>query len=231
MKRALVTGASGDIGAAVVTTLTKRGFEVAAQFHTTAIEVPGVVAIRADLSTSDGVDALFAALPATWDGLDVLVNCLGGARPVRFGELSQQEWDQTIALNLTAPFLVIQRAIDLLARSRGAVVNLGSVASLTGGAFGPHYAAAKAGVIGLSRSAARELGPLGIRVNVVAPGPVRSRMTNSLTDEQLAGLIAATALGRVVTPDEVAEAVVWLSDAAATVTGQTLVVDGGRCFI
>ena len=109
------------------------------------------------------------------------------------------------------------------------MVNLASVAAMTGGAFGPHYAAAKAAVIGLSRSAARDLGPLGVRVNVVAPGPVASRMTQSLPPEQVNALLATTALGRLVEPAEVAEAVVWLASATA-MTGQTVIVDGGRVF-
>jgi len=222
-RTALVTGASGDLGRAVVRRLQDDGLRVVAHCHRSDLE--GADIVRADLTRPDGPSALIDALPT--GHLDVLVNCVGGARQIRFTEVTDDDWDACVALNLTAPFRVLRAAVPALAAAGGAVVNLTSVAALTGGAFGPHYAAVKAGVIGLTRSAARELGRLGIRVNAIAPGPVESRMTDQLTEAQLAGLLAATALGRVVTPAEVADAVAWLATATA-VTGQTLVIDGGR---
>lgn len=229
-KRALVVGASGDIGRAVTSRLLDEGMTVVAHcFRVPDQEMPGIERLsRVDLTTPDGARALVAGLD--WDGLDLLVNALGGARPRPFAEVSDEEWAQCLALNLSSVFWVMREAQPLLARAAGAIVNITSVAALTGGAFGPHYAAAKAGLIGLTRSAAREWGPLGIRANAVAPGPVESRMTGSLTQAQLDGLLAATALGRVVTAEEVADAVFWLATASA-ITGQTVVVDGGRCFL
>jgi 3-oxoacyl-[acyl-carrier protein] reductase len=231
-KRALVIGASGDIGRAVVDRLLSDGSRVVAlafrvpsehlSWHTKVDRI-----IRADLMDIDAA-SLLRELP--WDELDLLVNCQGGAKPHPFAEVTDSEWETCLALNLTAVFRLMRAAQPMLAKTCGAVVNLTSVAAHTGGAFGPHYAAAKAGLIGLTRSAAREWGPLGIRVNAVAPGPVDSRMTDQLSDEQMAGLLAATALRRAVTPAEVADAVAWLASAPA-VTGQTIIVDGGRVFV
>jgi 3-oxoacyl-[acyl-carrier protein] reductase len=187
--------------------------------------------IRADLGSMAGAQALARALPPGWDGLDVLVNCVGGARPLAFADVTAEEWEACIRLNLSAPFAVLQATLPLLRSARGSVVNLASVAALTGGAFGPHYAATKAGVLGLTRSAARALGPEGIRVNAVAPGPVASRMTSALPDEALAGILASTALGRVVSPGEVADTIAWLVSGSSAITGQTVVVDGGRVLL
>ncbi|GAA5019675.1 SDR family NAD(P)-dependent oxidoreductase [Kitasatospora paranensis] len=227
MKHVVVTGASGDLGTAVVARAVASGAEVLAQFHTRppALAHPSVSPVQVDLTRDDGPAELAAALP--WDSVDVLVNCIGGARPTPYAELSTAAWRESMQLNVEVPFAVTRELLGPLAAAAGAVVNLSSVAAFTGGAFGPHYAAGKAAVVGLTRSAARELGERGIRVNCVAPGPVASAMTDSLPDDVLAGLLATTALRRVVTPDEVADAVFSIATATA-VTGQTLVVDGGR---
>ena len=238
-RRVLVTGASGDLGQAVVARFLGEGANVAAQYLRRDAELRRLAGehdgelhlICADLGTMAGAQVLAQALPPDWDGLDVLVNCVGGARPLAFAEVTPQEWEACLALNLTAPFAVLQAMLPLLRTARGSVVNLASVAALTGGAFGPHYAATKAGVLGLTRSAARALGPDGIRVNAVAPGPVESRMTSALPDEALAGILASTALGRVVSPDEVADTIAWLVCGSSAITGQTVVVDGGRVLL
>jgi 3-oxoacyl-[acyl-carrier protein] reductase len=231
-RTAVVTGASGDIGRAVVTHLLSRGTDVIGQYHhrRPTAQHPRLTTVQADLTTEEGAHQVTAAVPSDWRGIDLLVNCVGGARPTPLTDLDTATWADCLALNLTAPFLVLRQTATLLAARRGCVINLTSVAALTGGVFGPHYAAAKAGIIGLTRSAARELGPRGIRVNAIAPGPVASRMTDALPPEALAGVIAGTALARVVQPSEVAHLVSWVADAAA-VTGQTVVVDGGRCFL
>lgn len=227
MKHVVVTGASGDIGTAVVARAVASGAEVLAQYHTRppAISHPSVSPVRVDLTRDEGPAELVAALP--WGSVDLLVNCIGGARPTQYADLSTAAWRDSMQLNVEVPFAVTRELLGPLAAAAGAVVNLSSVAAFTGGAFGPHYAAGKAAVVGLTRSAARELGEQGIRVNCIAPGPVESSMTDSLHDDVVAGLLATTALGRVVTPGEVADAVFAIATATA-VTGQTLVVDGGR---
>jgi 3-oxoacyl-[acyl-carrier protein] reductase len=231
-RTAVVTGASGDLGQAVVDHLLAGGTRVLGHYHTRPPEPTGdeFTAVQADLTTDEGARRVVAAVPANWAGIDLLVNCLGGARPVTLTGLDTATWLDCLASNVTAPFLILREAVPGLAAVRGCVINFTSVAAMTGGAFGPHYAAAKAAVIGLTRSAARELGPLGIRVNTIAPGPVISRMTDALAPEALAGVLAGTALGRVTEPAEVAQVVTWLA-AATAVTGQTVVVDGGRCFV
>ncbi|WP_051732021.1 SDR family NAD(P)-dependent oxidoreductase [Kitasatospora phosalacinea] len=227
MKHVVVTGASGDLGTAVVARAVAAGAEVLAQYHSRppGVAHPAVTPVRVDLTADGGPAELAAAVP--WDGVDLLVHCVGGARATPFGELGTAAWRDSLQLNVEVPFTVTRELLGPLAAAGGAVVNLSSVAAFTGGAFGPHYAAAKAAVVGLTRSAARELGERGIRVNCVAPGPVASAMTDSLPAEVLAGLLASTALRRVVTPEEVADTVFAIG-AATGVTGQTLVVDGGR---
>jgi 3-oxoacyl-[acyl-carrier protein] reductase len=228
-EQVVVTGASGDIGYAVVAACLAAGAEVVAQVHSRTRTWPAgaVTEVRVDLCADGGTGKLLGGLPARWDGVDLLVNCVGGARAVPIDDLTVAEWRDCLRLNVEVPFAVTKALLGHLARARGAVVNVSSAAAFTGGAFGPHYAAAKAAVIGLTRSAARDLGPRGIRVNCVAPGPVDSAMTAQLDSDVLSGLLAATALRRVVRPDEVADTVRWLARSSA-VTGQTVVVDGGR---
>lgn len=228
--RVLVTGASGDLGRAIVDHMLDAGAEVILHAHRREPVQKGVAVRRADLTDPDQLAALIDGVTRDFDGLDVLVNNAGGGRPRSLRELSTQEWSTSLALNLTAPFRLIQGLLPLLRARRGAVVNVSSVAALTGGAFGPHYAATKAGLIGLTRSSARELGPLGIRVNAIAPGPVASDMTDLLSEEVMRGILAGTALRRVVSPAEIAAAVAYLAQATA-VTGQVLVVDAGRHFV
>ncbi|WP_280722278.1 SDR family oxidoreductase [Kitasatospora sp. MAA4] len=238
----LITGATGDLGRAIAEGFLDRGARLALQYRRSPEPLAPLVAraeaagreillLQADLTTPEGPAGLVERVEKEWGRLDVLVNNAGGASPRSFADVTLQEWQEALQLNLTAPFLLVQAALPLLTASRGAVVNISSVAALTGGAFGPHYAATKAGLIGLTRSAARELGPLGIRVNALAPGPVDSAMTDKLAGPVMAGITASTALRRVVRPQEIADAVTWLADAAGAVTGQTLVVDGGRHFL
>ncbi|SLM62743.1 3-oxoacyl-[acyl-carrier protein] reductase [Dickeya aquatica] len=159
-----------------------------------------------------------------------LVNVIGGGRPCNIRDLDLDDWDFSLALNLTAPFHCLQLALPLLERAKGSVINFSSVAAYTGGAFGPHYASVKSGILGLTRSAARELGPYGIRVNAISPGPVDTEMTHSLPAEVLKKIIDETPLRRMVTTSEIASAVNYFLDEATSTTGQSLVIDGGRFF-
>lgn len=235
-KRVVVIGASGDIGRAVVAACRDAGAhagigaEVLAQTHTRAgdwADDKAVTAVQADLRTPQGIAALVNSVPTGWDGIDLLVAAVGGARPIPVEHLDVEQWRDCMQLNVEIPFAVTKALLPHLEQAGGAVVTISSAAAFTGGSFGPHYAAAKAAVLGLTRSLARDLGPRGIRVNCVAPGPVASAMTDDLGPDVLAGLLAATALRRVVQPEEVAEAVLDLARLSA-VTGQTLVIDGGR---
>jgi 3-oxoacyl-[acyl-carrier protein] reductase len=235
LERVVVTGASGDLGVAVTAACLERGAEVLAQYHNRKDRLAGLTGpgelfpVRVDLTEDGGARALAASLPPRWDGIDLLVNCVGGARPTGFADTTDEDWRRCQQLNVDVPFFVMRELLGPLQAASGSVVNLSSVAALTGGSFGPHYAAAKSAVIGLTRSAARSLGPQGIRVNCVAPGPVASAMTDALDERTLQTLLAGTALGRVVQPSEVADAVLSLA-LAGGITGQTVVVDGGRYF-
>lgn len=237
-KYILVTGASGTLGQAVVRHFLTKGATVIAQCfrHPELLSALAeerreykqlLRVVTLDLTASAAIQNLFNQLLADIPHLDVLINNAGGAKPVPLAELTEAEWQHCLQLNLTAPFLCLQAALQLLKQGPGCVINISSVAGLTGGSFGPHYAAAKAGLIGLTRSAARDLGKYGIRVNTIAPGPIDSPMTNQLNQTVLANLLKETSLQRVVQPEEVVETVAWLSDATA-ITGQTLVIDGGR---
>jgi NAD(P)-dependent dehydrogenase (short-subunit alcohol dehydrogenase family) len=241
-KRIVVTGASGDLGRAMARRFLELGADLALQYRSDSAALEPVLeaaretgreafAVAADLAEPDGPDRLAGEVLRRWPSVDGLVNNAGGARPEPFEAISPTAWDQALRLNLTAPFRLIQLLLPALRKEGGSVVNVSSVAALTGGAFGPQYAASKAGLIGLTRSAARDLGVHGVRVNALAPGPVDSLMTSSLDGPVLEGIIRTTALRRLVDPLEVANAAAFLLGAGTAVSGQTLVVDAGRHFV
>ncbi len=239
-KVALVTGASRGIGRAVATQLAAsgaqvvvnyRGQQAAAEATVEEIRAAGGVAtaVQADVAQAADVERLMKATLDAYGRLDILVNNAGINRDNLLLRMKDDEWDAVINTNLRGVYLMTKAALRPMMKARGGrIITITSVVGLMGNAGQANYAAAKAGLIGFTKSVAREMASRGITANAVAPGFIETDFTNVLSDEIKANATAAIPLGRFGQPDDVAKLVVFLaSDAAAYITGQTLAVDGG----
>ena len=239
-KNALVTGASGGLGGAIARALHAQGAIVALSgtrreaLEALAAELgQGVHVLPCDLSDSAAVEALVPSAEAAMGGLDILVNNAGVTRDNLFMRMKDAEWDAVIAINLTAGFRLSRAALKGMMRRRyGRIVGITSVVGVTGNPGQGNYAAAKAGMIGMSKALAAEVASRGITVNCVAPGFIASPMTDALNDKQREAILNNVPLGRLGTGSEIGAAVVYLASAEASyVTGQTLHVNGGMAMI
>jgi NAD(P)-dependent dehydrogenase (short-subunit alcohol dehydrogenase family) len=227
---ALVTGAGGAIGSATVDRLLEAGADVLCSDLPDCPGPKGVAMEPCDLTDPEAVTALLETIDRKYKRLDYLVHCAGIARDAVLWNMGTVAWHDVLRINLSSAFYLLHGATPLLRQSRGGSIVLMSSINGERGKFGQaNYAASKAGLIGLGRTAARELGRFGIRVNIVAPGLIDSPMTADLPPEVREEAIAQTALGRSGTPGDVARAVLFLcSDLSRHITGQVLRVDGGQ---
>ncbi len=237
---ALVTGGSRGIGRAVAQLLATQGHrvavnyaanEVAADAAVGAIAAAGgnAIAVQADVGDPDSVTAMFAMVGERLGSVEILVNNAGITRDALVLRMGVDAWDEVIETNLRSVYLVSKAALRGMLRARwGRIVSISSVSGVAGNPGQANYAASKAGIIGFTKSVAREVGSRGITVNAVAPGFIETDMTDALGDEITTAARERIALGRLGQPEEVAAAVGYLaSDDASYVTGHTLVVDGG----
>lgn len=241
-KTALVTGATGGIGSAIARLLHAQGAKVVlsgtreAVLQKQAEELGEARAfyVAANLSDPAEADGLIAkAEEAAGAPIDILVNNAGLTRDMLALRMKDEDWDQVLNVDLSSPFRLCRAALKgMLRRRAGRIINISSVIGSTGNAGQANYAAAKAGITGMSKSLAQEAGPRGVTVNVVAPGFIVTPMTDVLPDAQKEKLLGAIPLGRLGQPEDVASAVLYLaSDEAAWVTGTTLHVNGGMAMV
>ncbi|MGY6632471.1 MAG: 3-oxoacyl-[acyl-carrier-protein] reductase [Alkalilacustris sp.] len=239
-KGALVTGASGGIGAAVARALHGAGATVAlsgtrqAPLEALAEALgPRAHVVACDLSDPAAVDALPARAADALGAVDILVNNAGITRDGLFMRMSDADWQAVIDVNLTAAFRLSRGVLRGMMKARwGRILNVTSVVGATGNPGQGNYAAAKAGLVGMSKSLAAEVAGRGITVNCIAPGFIETAMTDKLTDDQKGRILGQIPAGRMGTPDEIAAAALYLaSPAAGYVTGATLHVNGGMAML
>ena len=239
-KVALVTGASGGIGGAIARALHAQGAVVALSGTREAalVALAGELGDRAHVCPADlrdpaAAEALVASAEAAAGPLHILVNNAGLTRDMLALRMKDEDWQTVLEVDLSAPFRLARAAIKgMLRRRAGRIIQISSVVGTTGNAGQANYAAAKAGLVGMSKALAQEIGSRGITVNVVAPGYVETAMTAGLDATQQKRLLDGIPLGRMGRPEDVAGAVVYLaSDAAAWVTGATLHVNGGMARV
>ena len=238
-KTVLVTGASRGIGFAIAEAFAKEGsnlFLVARDLNKLVLAGGSLLTqynvkvayYPANVANSIEVQTVYDRFRENYESLDVLVNNAGITRDNLSMRMSDEQWSEVLGTNLTGPFNFCREAYGLMNKKGGSIINIGSIIGLTGNRGQANYAASKAGLIGLTKNLERELGGRDIRVNLVSPGYVETDLTSNLTDEQKKAISEGSSLKRIVTVNDIANAVLFLaSDASGSITGQNLVVDAG----
>jgi 3-oxoacyl-[acyl-carrier protein] reductase len=242
-KVAIVTGSGRGIGKAIALRLAEAGASVVVNDVGDAAPVEAVVseikamggqalAVLADVSSASEVERLVAEATSAYGRIDILVNNAGIARDQLLLRMTEEEWDRVLAVDLKSVFLCTRAVLKYMVKERrGRIISIASIVGIVGNAGQANYAAAKAGIIGFTRTVAKEVASRGITVNAVAPGFIDTEMTQGLKAEWKEELKKRIPLGRLGSPQDVAEAVAFLaSDAAGYITGQVLVVDGGMAM-
>jgi len=239
-KTALVTGATGGIGAAVARALHSQGATVAisgtraAVLDALANELgrQRVHVLPCDLADKDAVERLVPSAEEKMEKLDILVANAGVTKDNLFVQMRDEDWDQVIAINLTATFRLTRAAVKSMMRRRfGRVIGISSIVGVTGNPGQGNYTASKAGIIGMMKSVAAEYAKRNVTANCIAPGFIATPMTDKLNDKQREAILGRVPAGRLGTPADVAAAAVYLaSDEAAYITGQTLHINGGMAM-
>ena len=239
-KTAIITGGATGIGSAISSLLCQNRYNVVVAFNTSeekAITLinslnnggNNAIPFKVDVTDKSQVNNLFDTAIKTFGKVDLLVSNAGIAQQKLFTDITENDWNNMLAVNLTGCFNCCQTATELMLKNHnGCIINISSMWGLVGASCEVHYSASKAGVIGLTKALAKELGPSGIRVNCIAPGVIKTDMLRGFSDIDLNELACETPLGRLGTPKDIAEAVLFLaSENASFITGQVLSVDGG----
>ncbi len=242
-KVALVTGASRGIGREIAQTLAAYGASVIVNYNGSKDRADEVVemisaaggkaiAVKADVAKAEEIARLFEEAQAAFGRIDILVNNAGITRDNLILKMSEEEYDTVLDTNLKGAFLCMKHAAKIMLRQKnGRIINISSISGIAGNAGQANYCAAKAGLIGLTKSLAKELGSRGITVNAVAPGFIETEMTEKLSEQVKEGMLAQIPLKRAGSVKDIAEAVALLaSERAAYITGQTLSVNGGMAM-
>jgi 3-oxoacyl-[acyl-carrier protein] reductase len=239
-KAAIVTGASRGIGREIALELARQGANVAVNYsgseekaNETVEEIKALgreaFAVKADVSDSEAVTAMMKETLETFGSIDILVNNAGITRDNLLMRMKEEEWDQVISINLKGVFLCTKAATRQMMKQRsGRIINVSSIVGVSGNPGQANYVAAKAGVIGLTKTSAKELASRGITVNAIAPGFISTDMTDKLNEEVKEQMLSGIPLGRLGDPSDIAKVAVFLaSEDSRYMTGQTLHVDGG----
>ena len=235
MLTALITGGSRGIGAATVRAFSGAGYRVVFFYRNSVSAAQalsaetGAIAIRCDVSDSQSVNAACAEAVKQLSHIDVLINNAGIAQQKLFTDITDDDWRAMLDTNLSSAFYVSRAVLpQMISRRYGRIVNVGSIWGQVGASCEVHYSAAKAGLIGLTKALAKEVGPSGVTVNCICPGVIETDMLSSFTQDDLVALADETPVGRLGTPEDIAHSLLWLADEkSGFITGQIIGVNGG----